>query len=29
MPALPFWQSVTQIIYYLAVSAAAVNSFGE
>jgi protein involved in polysaccharide export with SLBB domain len=27
MPALPFWQAVTQIIYNLAISAAAVNSF--
>jgi protein involved in polysaccharide export with SLBB domain len=27
MPPLPFWQAVTQIIYYLAVSTAAVNSF--
>jgi len=27
MPALPFWQSVTQIIYNLAIAAAAVNSF--
>jgi protein involved in polysaccharide export with SLBB domain len=27
LPALPFWQSVTQIIYNLAISAAAVNSF--
>jgi polysaccharide biosynthesis/export protein len=29
MPALPFWQAVTQIIYNLAISAAAVNSFGQ
>lgn len=27
MPKLPFWQAVTQIIYYLAVSVAAINSF--
>jgi len=27
MPALPFWQAVTQIIYNLAISVAAVNSF--
>lgn len=27
LPALPFWQSVTSIIYNLAISAAAVNSF--
>ncbi|HTU65135.1 MAG TPA: SLBB domain-containing protein [Steroidobacteraceae bacterium] len=27
MPALPFWQAVTQIVYNLAISAAAVNSF--
>jgi polysaccharide export outer membrane protein len=27
LPALPFWQSVTQILYHLAISAAAVNSF--
>jgi protein involved in polysaccharide export with SLBB domain len=27
MPALPFWQAVTSIIYNLAISAAAVNSF--
>jgi protein involved in polysaccharide export with SLBB domain len=27
IPALPFWQAVTQIIYNLAISAAAVNSF--
>jgi polysaccharide export outer membrane protein len=27
LPALPFWQAVTQIIYNLAISAAAVNSF--
>ncbi len=27
MPRLPFWQAVTQIIYNLAVSVAAVNSF--
>jgi protein involved in polysaccharide export with SLBB domain len=27
MPALPFWQAVTQIIYNVAISAAAVNSF--
>jgi len=27
LPALPFWQSVTQIIYNLAIAAAAVNSF--
>jgi polysaccharide export outer membrane protein len=27
MPALPFWQAVTQIIYNLAIAAAAVNSF--
>jgi polysaccharide biosynthesis/export protein len=27
LPALPFWQAVTQIIYYLAVSTAAVTSF--
>jgi protein involved in polysaccharide export with SLBB domain len=27
MPRLPFWQAVTQIIYNLAISAAAVNSF--
>jgi polysaccharide biosynthesis/export protein len=27
MPALPFWQAVTAIIYNLAISAAAVNSF--
>jgi protein involved in polysaccharide export with SLBB domain len=27
MPALPFWQSVTSIIYNLAISAAAVHSF--
>jgi protein involved in polysaccharide export with SLBB domain len=27
MPALPFWQAVTQIIYNLGISAAAVNSF--
>ncbi|MEP7242277.1 MAG: SLBB domain-containing protein [Gammaproteobacteria bacterium] len=27
LPALPFWQAVTQIIYYMAISAAAVNSF--
>ncbi len=27
MPALPFWQAVTQIIYNLAISAAAVQSF--
>jgi polysaccharide biosynthesis/export protein len=29
MPALPFWQAVTQIVYNLAISAAAVNSFGQ
>jgi polysaccharide biosynthesis/export protein len=29
MPALPFWQAVTSIIYNLAISAAAVNSFGQ
>jgi protein involved in polysaccharide export with SLBB domain len=29
MPALPFWQAVTQIIYNLAIAAAAVNSFGN
>jgi protein involved in polysaccharide export with SLBB domain len=29
MTALPFWQAVTQIIYNLAISAAAVNSFGN
>jgi polysaccharide biosynthesis/export protein len=27
MPALPFWQAVTSIVYNLAISAAAVNSF--
>ena len=27
LPALPFWQAVTQIIYNLAIAAAAVNSF--
>lgn len=27
MPALPFWQAVTQIVYNLAISAAAVQSF--
>jgi protein involved in polysaccharide export with SLBB domain len=27
LPALPFWQAVTQIVYNLAISAAAVNSF--
>jgi hypothetical protein len=27
LPALPFWQAVTSIIYNLAISAAAVNSF--
>lgn len=27
MPRLPFWQGVTQILYNLAVSVAAVNSF--
>lgn len=27
MPTLPFWQAVTQILYNLAISAAAVNSF--
>jgi hypothetical protein len=27
MPRLPFWQAVTQIIYNLAVSVAAINSF--
>jgi protein involved in polysaccharide export with SLBB domain len=27
MPALPFWQAVTQIIYNVAIAAAAVNSF--
>jgi len=29
MPALPFWQAVTSIIYNLAISAAAVSSFGN
>lgn len=29
MRALPFWQAVTSIIYNLAISAAAVNSFGD
>jgi polysaccharide biosynthesis/export protein len=29
MPALPFWQAVTQIVYNLAISAAAVASFGN
>ncbi len=27
LPALPFWQAVTSIVYNLAISAAAVNSF--
>jgi hypothetical protein len=27
MPRLPFWQAVTQIVYNLAIAAAAVNSF--
>jgi polysaccharide export outer membrane protein len=27
LPALPFWQSVTQIVYNLAISAAAISSF--
>jgi hypothetical protein len=27
MPALPLWQAVTQIIYNVAIAAAAVNSF--
>lgn len=27
LPALPFWQAVTQILYNLAISAAAINSF--
>jgi protein involved in polysaccharide export with SLBB domain len=27
LPSLPFWQAVTQIVYNLAISAAAVNSF--
>ncbi len=27
MPRLPFWTAITQIVYYLAVSVAAVNSF--
>ncbi len=27
MPRLPFWQAVTQILYNVAVSVAAVNSF--
>ena len=27
MPALPLWQAVTQILYNLAIAAAAVNSF--
>jgi protein involved in polysaccharide export with SLBB domain len=27
IPKLPFWQAITQIIYYLAVSVAAINSF--
>ena len=27
MPALPFWQAVTQIIYNVAIAAAAVHSF--
>jgi hypothetical protein len=27
MPALPFWQAVTSIVYNLAISAAAINSF--
>jgi polysaccharide export outer membrane protein len=27
MPALPLWQAVTQILYNLAITAAAVNSF--
>jgi polysaccharide export outer membrane protein len=29
LPALPFWQAVTQILYNLAISAAALNSFGN
>jgi polysaccharide biosynthesis/export protein len=29
LPALPFWQSVSQIIANLAISAAAINSFGN
>jgi polysaccharide biosynthesis/export protein len=29
LPALPFWQAVTQIVANLAISAAAVNSFNE
>jgi protein involved in polysaccharide export with SLBB domain len=27
LPTLPFWQAVTQIVYNLAIAAAAVNSF--
>jgi hypothetical protein len=27
LPTLPFWQAVTQILYNLAIAAAAVNSF--
>ncbi len=27
MPRLPFWQAITQIVYNLAVSVAAINSF--
>jgi len=27
MPRLPFWQAVTQILYNVAISIAAVNSF--
>jgi polysaccharide export outer membrane protein len=29
LPALPFWQAVTSIVYNLAISAAAINSFGN
>jgi polysaccharide biosynthesis/export protein len=29
LPALPFWQAVTQIVTNLAISAAAINSFGN
>jgi len=27
MPPLPFWQAVTQILYNVAISVAAINSF--